>query len=188
MKTCKVCGTEYAPYKRTQKVCSLTCALEYAGMQQERQRKREQRKALAEGRERLKTRSDWQREAQAAFNAFVRVRDEGNPCVSCGSMPGQRYGGAIDAGHYRSTGSAPGMRFHLLNVWGQCKRCNRELGGNPIEYRKHLVARLGEARVTDLEHDSRSPQYRADELKRIKRIFRRRARIYRKIRKLRDAA
>jgi len=177
-KTCKACGETFAPFKSMQKVCSLSCALEFAGMRAERQRERDQRRETAKAKARLKTRSDWQREAQIAFNGYIRARDMHKPCVSCGATPAQRYGGAVDAGHYRSTGSAPGMRFHLLNVWGQCKRCNRDLGGNAVEYRKRLVEILGESRVADLEHDSRSPQYRAEDLQRIKRIFSRRARWY----------
>lgn len=30
--------------------------------------------------------------------------------------------GGFDAGHYRSRGSAPHLRFYTLNIAGQCKR------------------------------------------------------------------
>jgi len=74
------------------------------------------------------------------------------------------------------------MRFHLLNCHAQCKKCNRDLGGNPVEYRKTIVQMYGEDRVQELEHDDRSPQYRIQDLQRIKAIFRRRTKLYERLR------
>ena len=88
-------------------------------------------------------------------------------------------GSGWDAGHYRSRGAAPHLRFHLLNIWRVCTRCNRELSGNIVEMRKGMVARLGEERVQALEHDQRERKYSVEDLQRIKSLFNKRARWYR---------
>jgi len=180
-RTCRVCGGRYLPWSvasNLNRFCGFECATDFAKAKRDRDRAKASRRRLKERREALKTKGDYLKEAQQAFNAFIRARDQGRPCISCGALPGPRYGGSMDAGHYRSTGSAPHMRFHLLNCHAQCKRCNRDLSGNPVEYRKALVERYGEDRVAALEHDDRSPQYRIEDLKRIKKIFRKRARLY----------
>lgn len=56
------------------------------------------------------------KKAQAAFNAFIRARDAGQPCICCGQPLGMGdIGGRYDAGHYRSTGSASHLRFDEAN-------------------------------------------------------------------------
>ena len=43
------------------------------------------RKRRQEKRESLKSKSQWDKEAQSAFNRYIRIRDEGKECVSCGN-------------------------------------------------------------------------------------------------------
>jgi hypothetical protein len=89
-----------------------------------------EKKVIKETKERLKTRSDRVRDAQAAFNRYIRARDRGKPCICCGRSQGDiKHGGAVDAGHYRSRGSAPGLKFNLLNCHSQLAYCNRYLSG-----------------------------------------------------------
>jgi hypothetical protein len=100
----------------------------------------------------LKTASDYIKEAQVAFNAYIRVRDKNKQCISCECLPGDTVqGGKFDAGHYRSRGSASHLRYHLLNCHSQCVKCNRYLSGNVVEYRKGLIARIGSERVEQIE-------------------------------------
>jgi hypothetical protein len=138
----------------------------------ERRRKRETREA----RQRLKTRSQWLKEAQQAFNAYVRARDEGKPCISCGSSPNDDdllTGSRFDCGHYRSTGAAPELRFHEDNAAGQCVKCNRHLSGNTVEMRNGLIQRIGIERVEALESDHPPRKYTIDDLKAIRDDYRR---------------
>jgi len=79
------------------------------------------------------------------FRAWIRKRDEGKPCISCG-----RYTD-LEAGHYYSAGHYPSLEFNEDNVHGQCDRCNRHLHGNQIEYRKGLIERIGGDRVEMLD-------------------------------------
>jgi hypothetical protein len=154
-------------------------------MKRDKDRVKAQRKERARARESLKTLGEWTKEAQVELNKYIRERDFDKPCISCGNSPAQKFGGSMDAGHYRSRGAAPHLRFHLLNCYSQCVRCNRELSGNIVEMRKGIVQRIGEDRLAELEADNTRKQYRVSDLKRIKDIFRRRARLYKRLREKR---
>ena len=123
--------------------------------------------------EKLKTRSDYIREAQIAFNAYVRERDNGRQCISCDTYLNQTgaLGGSYDCGHYRSIGSAPHLRFNLNNAHGQCKKCNKYKSGNVAEYRIKLIRKIGGARLETLECDQIQRKYTVPDLQRIKIIF-----------------
>ncbi len=81
------------------------------------------------------------------FNEFIRLRDRKKGCISCVK------GRVENAGHFRSTGSAPqaSMRFDERNVNGQCIRCNFTLGGNPDGYRVGLLKKYGPTVLRELE-------------------------------------
>ena len=140
------------------------------------------KKLAAEQKERLKTRSDRMKEAQAAFNRYIRARDQRKPCICCGRSQGDlKHGGAVDAGHYRSRGSAPGLKFNLFNCHSQLAYCNRYLSGNVIGYRAGLIARIGLERVERLETDNSPRRFDAEYLIRVKRIFTKRAKLYERL-------
>jgi hypothetical protein len=101
----------------------------------------------------LQTKPQLTKKAQTAFNAFIRARDAGKPCISC-DKPLDGGPNSFDAGHYRSVGSAPHMRFVEDNVHGQCKHCNNWLAGNHVQYRLRLLERIGERQLDLLESDS----------------------------------
>lgn len=123
--------------------------------------------------EKLKTRSDYVKEAQVAFNAYVRERDNGRQCISCETYLNQTgaLGGSYDCGHYRSVGSAPHLRFDLHNAHGQCKKCNKYKSGNVAEYRIKLLRKIGGARLEALECDQMPRKYTTPDLQKIKTIF-----------------
>ena len=132
-----------------------------------------------EQKEKLKTAGDYIKEAQVAFNSYIRVRDKNKQCISCGCLPGDTVqGGKFDAGHYRSRGSASHLRYHLLNCHSQCVKCNRYLSGNVVEYRKGLIARIGAERVEQIEMGNNPRKFTIDYLKRVKKIFNYRKRLY----------
>ena len=165
---CKVCRT---PFERTSighKACSIDCALVLARTSREKSERCERKKRLTE----LKTRSQWMKEAQAAFNKYVRIRDHGKPCICCGKpLVGGAVGGAYDCGHYRSVGSAPHLRFNPNNAHGQLKQCNRWGSGRAVDYRIGLIQRIGLEAVEELESDNSVRKYTIPELKEIKQKF-----------------
>ncbi|MDC9591733.1 recombination protein NinG [Xenorhabdus sp. XENO-10] len=193
-KTCKICQSEFTPRSTTHTVCSLECTIELSNRNIQRKEERElrrqrsiERQELKARREKLKSQSDWEKEAQAAFNKYIRARDYRRECVSCGCklVGSSNYltGSAIDASHYRSRGAASHLRFNVFNVHSSCTRCNRQLSGNAVEYRIRLIKRIGLGRVEALESNNKTRKFNIDYLKRVKQIFTRRARYYEKRRK-----
>ena len=83
---------------------------------------------------------------QVLFNTWIRKRDLGKPCISCGGSLGSKY----DAGHFFSCGAYPNLRFNEDNVHAQCVQCNQHLHGNIVEYSKGLIMRIGQERVDKL--------------------------------------
>ena len=164
--------------------CSYECLQAYAKSDKgQKAVKSAYRKDLSERKEKLKTAGDYTKEAQAAFNKFVRIRDAHKPCISCGNpLEHESLGGGYDAGHYRSRGAASHLRFNLLNVHAQCKKCNRYLSGNVTDYRIGLVSRIGQNMIDKLERDNAPKKFTVEYLKRVKSIFTRRANLYERLR------
>ena len=177
---CSVCLEMFRPQRMGQRVCSPACA----AVQGKRDGEKQERKETRERKAALKTRSDWLKETQAIFNAWVRERDRNQPCICCGRTSTKEYltGSAWDCGHYRSTGSAPHLRFHEDNVHRQLVVCNRHGAGRAVDYRIGLIARIGLARVEALEADQTPRHYTIEDLKRIK------AEYKAKLRALKEAA
>lgn len=171
-KKCKTCAAEYVPQRMGQKACSPSCALSLV----QATRAKAERREIREAKQRAKTRGDWQREAQAAFNRYIRERDENLPCISCGRW----HQGQWHAGHYMSVGSSPQLRFDEANCHKQCSICNNHLHGNLVNYRRALIAKIGLEAVEALETDNSVRKYSADQLKAIKADYAARARALKK--------
>lgn len=124
--------------------------------------------------EAIKTLPKLKKEAEREFNAFIRARDSHLPCISCGAPPPDLSGlhAGRDAGHYRSVGSAPHLRYHEDNVHAQCVHCNQHGAGRAVEYRIGLIARIGEARVVALETNNTVRKWTHDELRAIRDTYR----------------
>ena len=105
----------------------------------------------------------WMKRAQSAFNAWVRARDAGQPCISCG----RHHQGQNHAGHYRPAGSNPELRFEPDNCHLQCAPCNSHLSGNLTAYRPALIAKIGIERVEWLEGPHEPKRYRREDYQAI---------------------
>lgn len=170
IKKCRVCKAIFAPARPLQSVCSHECAITKATLARskaERIEAQESRKSIRLQKEKLKTKGEHAREAQTAFNAFIRKRDKAEPCISCGRF----HSGQYHAGHYRSVGSHPELRFEELNVHKQCSVCNNHKSGNVIEYRINLVAKIGQKALYWLEGHHEPKKYTVEELKEIKSTY-----------------
>ncbi|MPT24526.1 MAG: recombination protein NinG [Starkeya sp.] len=172
-KTCKACGTKFRPSLSTQKACGVKCALELAKKPENQAVARKaiaqrERQEIQVRKQKLKSRADYVKEAQAVFNQWVRLRDEAQPCISCG----RHHQGKYDAGHYRTTAACPELRFDPLNVHKQCSPCNTQLSGNIVEYRLELIRRIGQERVDWIEGPHEAKRYTIDDLKAIKAEYR----------------
>jgi hypothetical protein len=162
-KVCAHCGQDFQPWSSTQRVCpTARCAKGWLAAQKKRERAETKTK-----REAMKTIPQLIKEAQVAFNAFIRARDAGKPCICCGQpLPtgSGSTGGDFDCGHYRSVGSASHLRFDERNAHGQRKVCNRYGAGRAVDYRIGLIARIGSSAVDALEADSTPHKWTRDEL------------------------
>ena len=87
--------------------------IEKAKATREKKERVEHRKA----KEKLKSVSDWTKEAQKEFNRFVRLDDYKEGCISCNRTKEEVeatdswvVGGCWDAGHFRSRGAASHLK------------------------------------------------------------------------------
>lgn len=164
-RACKVCKSKFTPTRGFVSWCSPECGFELSG---EKIRKASAKQALADRREtkakleKLKPRSKWLAEAQVAFNTWVRKEDEFRGCISCGTNNGK-----MNAGHYRSVGSCPELRFERLNVHKQCERCNTFFHGNLLGYRAGLRGRISEESLEWLEGPHAPKKYTVTDLQEI---------------------
>lgn len=157
------CGREYIPDRPFQIACDMRCALALVPIQLAKQQKKDGIKERAKqraARAKIKSRGDYLREAQQAFNAWVRERDHALPCVSCG----RHHDGQYHAGHYRTVGAHPELRFDPLNVHKQCAPCNNHKSGDIVNYRIELVRRIGAEAVARLEGQHEPKRYSIDDL------------------------
>ena len=148
-KTCRAegCDNTFIQRNSLHVACSPPCALAVgkskAKAKRDKQARRERTEYYANDR------AFQIKKAQAAFNAFIRERDKYKPCISCGAPAGTYK---ITAGHYKTTGAAPALRFNENNCFGQCWwNCNSNKSGNIVEYRKGLIERIGLEAVEELE-------------------------------------
>lgn len=167
----KGCAARFTPRNMAHKACGPEHALivgAAAKAKAERVNDRARREAV-------KTRGDHIADTQVAFNAMVRERDRDQVCISCDTVLSTLAGtpgGGYDAGHYRSRGSAPHLRFDPRNCHGQCKKCNRYKSGNAADYRINLVVRIGQAAVEALEAEQGAAKWTIPELQAMKADFR----------------
>jgi hypothetical protein len=143
---CKVCKSHFIPSYPGKKVChSQDCWDSFILSEKLRQWNKEKPKL----KEQLMTLSKSVKAVEKHFNHFIRLRDKGKPCVSCGTP----YNSDFHAGHFHSAGHHWAVRFDESNVHGQCIKCNDHLSGNQGNYRKRILKRISQDeldRIDDL--------------------------------------
>lgn len=175
MRKCKACkAVELPPQKKCDLSteegrlawsghCSYKCLVDLQAEKRIAAREKKERKDMQAAKEKLKSRGDYAKEAQQAFNAYIRERDSGKVCISCQKPPKKK-----NAGHYRSVGASPELRFEPLNCHLQCEHCNTYLSSNAIEYRINLIKKIGAEKLEWLEGPHEPKKYTIDDLKQIK--------------------
>jgi hypothetical protein len=170
-KKCKVCRETFQPTRMIQPTCAkFECQVAYANKAAEKsaqKRKAKESKALREAKESIKTRSQWLKEVQSVFNRWIRLRDAKENCISCG----RNHTGQWHAGHYKTVGANPELRFDERNVHKQCAPCNNHLSGNILNYRIGLLRRCGIETVQYLEGSHDPKHYTIDDLKELKAYY-----------------
>jgi hypothetical protein len=157
---CRFCREWFKPERDGQNTCCIECSIAYTKNSWQKQIKREKAKAKKDFND--KDRSHLTKEAQKAFNAYIRKRDEKYGCISCGNKTRQ-----IHAGHYRPVGRNSALRFDPRNCHAQCSICNNHLSGNLNAYRVNLIDRIGKDAVLALEANNEPKKWTLEELRAI---------------------
>ena len=173
-KKCRQCGDYFTPFNTLQPCCSPRCAIEWSKSKEgsehvakeRRKETREKKQALDQSSRRWWLDEKRSGSAQYWCHRFIRLRDAGRGCISCGIHTGQMH-----AGHYRTKAAAPELRLEPLNIHLQCSQCNNSKSGNLIEYRINLVLKIGAAKVAWLEGPHEPKHYTVDDLREIRDHF-----------------
>ena len=177
MTRCAECRQEFKKLRITQKTCSVECAIPYGkrmaiqkSIKDKRKAEKLERDQIKERKENLKSKSQVSKELQKIVNMYIRKRDlkAGYGCITCGTKSTPRW----DAGHFRSVGSAPHLRFDTRNIHLQCMQCNTFFGGAGREYSINLPERIGQKTFEELVSDQTPRNYTKTDLQELKMLFR----------------
>lgn len=167
MAKCKKCGKQFTQFNSLNRVCSISCAIELGKLKPVKvNEKRVKAQLKSEAKEKLKTQAQLRHPIKLHFQKWCRLRDEKEPCISCGTKEAK-----WDGGHYLKAELYSGVIFDERNVNKQCSYCNKHLDGNVAAYRQGLVKKIGLAEVEALErlaNETRTKKWTADELQQIK--------------------
>ena len=88
-------------------------------------------------------------ELQKVFNEYIRKRDYGKPCITCGQTK------LLQAGHFYPVKGYDGIRFDEFNVNGECEYDNGFNDAHLIDYAENLKQRIGEIEFEKLKQRAR---------------------------------
>jgi hypothetical protein len=163
LKKCKVCTQKFVLERFNQQTCDYKCAIQLSKDKQKEKEAKEWKAEKAILRDNLKTLGQYEADAKKSFQKWVRMRDDKHPCISCGTIKADTY----DGGHYFKAELFSGLIFDERNCHKQCRKCNRFLNGNELQYRQGLISRYGIEFVDQLESESnekRNHKFTKDEL------------------------
>lgn len=157
-KKCKHCKEWFDREREHQEVCNnIECAIEYGKVKAKKQREQSKRAFNQKDKSKLREK------AQSIFNKYIRLRDKDLPCISCGHTDGRQF----HAGHFKSAGQNPQLRFNEFNVHKQCSICNNYKSGNLADYRINLIKKIGIENVEALEADRSVKKYTIEDYQNI---------------------
>ena len=166
MKTrkCKYCKQSFEPTVFLQKNCfEPLCVSDWINEVKEKNWKKKKAKLKMD----LMTIQDYVKLAQQVFNKYIRLRDAGNVCISCGKKPLKE-----NAGHFYNANNHWSVRFDERNVHLQCEHCNTYLSGNLIYYRENLLKKIGIEEFENLSVEAtKTRKFTIEQLKEIIAIY-----------------
>ena len=93
--------------------------------------------------ESIKKKSEFEKQLQTEVNIIVRLTDHSKGCISCNHGWKSKWTRKADAGHRKTVGAHPELRFNFFNIFKQCNQCNTWKSGNEREYDKGLRKHYG---------------------------------------------
>ena len=167
MAKCKFCKKQFTQFNSTISVCGYQCAIEWGKLHPKKtsiKRVNSEIKSIAK--QKLKTQAQLRNPIKLHFQKWCRLRDEKEPCISCGTTEAK-----WDGGHYLKAEIYSGVIFDERNVNKQCSYCNQYLDGNTAAYRQGLIKKIGLDQVILLEelaNETRTKKWTIEELQQIK--------------------
>lgn len=144
MPKCKHHNTKFEAKYFNQKFClsddeCIKAFNEFVKAEQKKKQAKEWQKEKTILKEKLKTKSDYEKDLQVLINKIVRLIDKNTCCISTGKPLNEKF----DAGHFYSVGSNPTIRFNLLNIYAQSVYANQHLSGDQINFMNGLSDNYG---------------------------------------------
>lgn len=162
-KKCKVCQELFVPVQFAQSCCNYICAITHAKNLKKQKEQREWKQEKAVLKDKLKTLGQYEAEAKKSFQKWIRLRDKNENCISCGINDTELF----DGGHYKKAEIYSGVIFDENNCHKQCRKCNRFLNGNELNYRQGLIQRYGVEYADAIElkaNETRNYKFTKEEL------------------------
>lgn len=166
----------------TQTACSPICAIAQGKKKVSKDKAAKQRQERQASRERVEAvqpLSYYHKKAQAAFNAFIRARDAGQPCISCGKPDNGNH--QRHASHFRSIGACRELRYDESNVHASCSVCNNHMSGNIAGYTPALIEKIGADEVERLNGPHPVKKWTRESLEELAAHYRKKTRDLQKV-------
>jgi hypothetical protein len=162
LKSCKVCKEKFEPIQFAQNVCNYKCAIIHAKNLKSKKEAIQWKAEKAVLKDKLKTLGQYEADAKKSFQKWIRLRDTGKPCISCGKITNE-----MDGGHFKKAEIYSGVIFNEMNCNSQCRKCNRFQNGNELNYRLGLIERYGieyANNIEELANQTRQYKFTKEEL------------------------
>jgi hypothetical protein len=162
-KKCKVCQEFFTPIQFAQTACGYKCAIIHSKNLKLQKELKDWKVEKAILKDKLKTLGQYEAEAKKSFQKWIRMRDDKQPCISCGIEQTDLW----DGGHYKKAEIYSGVIFDENNCHKQCRKCNRFLNGNELNYRQGLIQRYGIDFADQIEqkaNETRNQKFTKEEL------------------------
>ena len=168
---CRACKTEIPTVKDSLPVqkkgfCDFDCMAAHGLALARKAQEKAQRSKHRADKERMRDsdRRYWLEKAQGSFNAWVRARDKGLPCISCGKPDN---GDVRHASHFKSRGANSFLRYHPMNVNASCVKCNVYNSGALDGYTLGIIEKYG---IEALEYLNTAPRVKRYDISYLKRL------------------
>jgi len=160
------CGSYFQPKNSFHVACCVEGSLKRVEQKKAQDAKRE-RKQTREQILNLKPLSYWYKRVEKQLHPWIRLRDEEQPCISCGTWDTPEW----HAGHFIPVGRSSYLRFDPDNIHKQCQQCNIHKGGNQTQYEIRLTAKIGPEAVERLKTAPRSRDWTREELEALEKDY-----------------
>ena len=158
-KKCKNCQKDFTPsiYQPFQRCCSPRCERMFL--------ESKKKKTIKVKEVRVESLIDT---LVFIFHRYIRARDRGKPCPSCGSV----WSAEFQAGHYHSAGANSSVRFNEVNVNGQCVECNSGSNFDKERYWNTLQKRWSIDKLSAMEEErTRVKRWSEEEIRELTKYY-----------------